>query len=121
MTILNDFESWEDVLSQYAAGNEWKEACPLYADYEEGCYEGQSVVVFIHNGKLYFNYGSHCSCYGLESCWEPEEITLTELKHYLDDSYYFSRDVSHLNDFIELIDVHNKDLAEVEFLFRLSA
>lgn len=35
-------------------------------------------------GKLFENHASHCSCYGFEGQWEPEETTLKYLfsKHY---------------------------------------
>jgi hypothetical protein len=47
----------------------------LYANYTLGCYEGEALVVFEKEGKLYEVNGSHCSCYGLEGMWEPEETT----------------------------------------------
>ena len=37
-------------------------------------------------GKLFENHGSHCSCYGFEGQWEPEETTLEYLQS---DSFSF--------------------------------
>lgn len=38
-------------------------------------------------GKLFENHGSHCSCYGFEDQWTPEETTLEYLKS---DKFSFS-------------------------------
>lgn len=46
----------------------------LFADYEEGCYEGNAVVVFRQDGKLFYVGASHCSCYDLEGQWEGDEV-----------------------------------------------
>jgi hypothetical protein len=38
-------------------------------------------------GKLYENHGSHCSCYGFEDQWAPEE---TSIEYLQSDKFYFS-------------------------------
>lgn len=38
-------------------------------------------------GKLYENHASHCSCYGFEDQFEPEETTIEYLKS---GNFYFS-------------------------------
>ena len=48
----------------------------IFASYTYEAYEGFAVVIFERGGKLYEVYGSHCSCYGLEDQWEPEEIDI---------------------------------------------
>jgi hypothetical protein len=48
------------------------------------CYEnysGEAFVLFRQDGKLYEVNGSHCSCYGLEGQWSPEETTIEALEH----------------------------------------
>lgn len=45
----------------------------LVARYDQECYEGSAFVLFRKDGKLYEVHGSHCSCYGLEGQWAPEE------------------------------------------------
>ena len=40
-------------------------------------------MLFEQNGKLYEVHGSHCSWYGLEEQWEPEEVDLVELENRL--------------------------------------
>lgn len=47
----------------------------LFASYEGGSYEGDAFVLFERDGKLFENHGSHCSCYGLEGQWGPEETS----------------------------------------------
>ena len=65
----------------------------LFASYGGGSYEGDATVVFRKDGKLYEVSGSHCSCYGLEGQWEPEETSIAALaakgKKEVGSSYYF--------------------------------
>jgi len=37
-------------------------------------------------GALYENHGGHCSCFGFEGQWEPEETTL---EHIASNAFYF--------------------------------
>jgi hypothetical protein len=39
------------------------------------------LYFFEKNGILYEVSGSHCSCYGLEDQWEPEETSIESLEH----------------------------------------
>ena len=65
----------------------------LFASYGGGSYEGDATMVWRHGGKLYETQGSHCSCYGLEGQFEPEETTVEALaakgKKEAGSSYYF--------------------------------
>ncbi|EPC8411017.1 hypothetical protein ACR3AM_005425 [Bacillus thuringiensis] len=55
----------------------------LLASYDvEGC-EGDAFVLFLEDGKMYEVHGSHCSCFGLENQWSPEEVTIEELEFRL--------------------------------------
>lgn len=47
----------------------------LLAAYDIDGYEGDAFVLFQRDGKLYEVHGGHCSCYGLEDQWTPEETT----------------------------------------------
>jgi len=47
----------------------------LFASYGGAMYEGDAVVLFQRDGKLYEVHGGHCSCYGLEDQWTPAEVT----------------------------------------------
>ena len=51
----------------------------LVASYTYEDYNGSAFVLFEKSGKLFEVNGSHCSCYGLEGQWEPEETTLEAL------------------------------------------
>lgn len=88
----NDFSSWEDVANAYA-GTRWGSsseqeatltAIPepeevLFADYTYEDYTGDSTVIYRNGDRYFMVSGSHCSCYGLEGQWEPEEYTKEEL------------------------------------------
>lgn len=54
-----------------------------FAVYSGGNYEGEAFILFDQNGKLYEVNGSHCSCYGLEDQWDPEEVVLAEMRNRL--------------------------------------
>lgn len=45
----------------------------IQADYNTGDYCGDAHVLYVEDGKLFEVHGSHCSCYGLEDQWKPEE------------------------------------------------
>lgn len=57
----------------------------LLASYTYEDYSGSAFVLFkdTRDGKLYEVNGSHCSCYGLEGQWEPEETDIASLRHRL--------------------------------------
>lgn len=58
----------------------------ILASYDIDGYEGAAFVFFLEKGRFYQVHGSHCSCYGLEDQWEPEEISIAELRHYGENS-----------------------------------
>ena len=47
----------------------------LLAAYDREEYSGSAFVLLIRDGVLYEVNASHCSCYGLEGQWDPEETT----------------------------------------------
>ncbi len=55
----------------------------LVASYTYECYEGMHMSFFGAREKLFEVHGSHCSCYGLEDQWEPEETTKEAIVHRL--------------------------------------
>ncbi len=74
------FESREEMMQQFCISEEQLEGVDiLYASYDMPPYEGYAHVIFRKEGKLYEVNGSHCSCYGLEEQWEPEETTVEAL------------------------------------------
>lgn len=65
----------------------------LLASYgEDGGWDGVAFVLFRRDGTLYEVNGSHCSCYGLEGQWEPEETSIAALIERL-GAGYFGRDI----------------------------
>lgn len=64
----------------------------LFADYSYEDYSGSAFVLFKQGRKLYEVHGSHCSCYGLEDQWSPEEVTVKELTHRLENGYLYCKE-----------------------------
>jgi hypothetical protein len=64
----------------------------LVAAYTYEDYSGEAYVLFKRDGKLYEVYGSHCSCFGLEYQWEPEEATKEAILHRLDNGTWGEED-----------------------------
>jgi len=61
----------------------------LIGSYEVPSYEGYAILVYERDGKLYEVNGFHCSCYGLEDQWSPEETTREALAmRKVDEGYY---------------------------------
>lgn len=62
----------------------------FHASYDQEDYEGSALVVYRQGERYFVVEGSHCSCYGLEGQWEPEEydrdtlIAAWERVKYLD-------------------------------------
>jgi len=61
----------------------WRPINILFASYSYQDYSGDAFVLFERDGKLYEVNGGHCSCYGLEGQFEPEETDIDVLKHRL--------------------------------------
>ena len=72
----HDFKDAEDVIAQFdAPADALAGATVFFADYTYEDYSGSATVIFEKDGKLWEVNGSHCSCYGLEGQWQPEETT----------------------------------------------
>ena len=81
-------ESWVEGQYDYDAGDSKRNPLPedfpseesvLFASYGGGDYEGDAFVLYRKDDGLYEVDASHCSCYGLEGQWEPEETTVEAL------------------------------------------
>jgi hypothetical protein len=92
--MLNDWKNLEDMYEDFE--EEWgsrpshpitdkEDIEVILASYTNENYEGEAFVLFRRNsdGKLYEVNGGHCSCYGLEGQWNPEETTVEALGHRL--------------------------------------
>ena len=94
--FLNDFSDKRGVLLEFS-GEQWgwdaeeeedfmnrnKDVNILFASYGYANYSGDAWVLLEQGGKLYEINGGHCSCYGLEGQWSPDEVSLRELEHRL--------------------------------------
>jgi hypothetical protein len=77
---FDNLNTQEDMMNSFAIDSEKLEGVEiLYACYSTGDYEGWAHVIFRKEGKLYEVNGSHCSCYGLEGQWKPEETSVAAL------------------------------------------
>ena len=80
--FLGAWEDEEDLKRDFALNDdELKGAFILLASYDCEAYEGSAFVLFEREGKIYEVNGSHCSCYGLEDMWDPEETSVDALVH----------------------------------------
>jgi hypothetical protein len=99
---LNDWSNKEDVARDFE-NDDIKNLNILFADYQNQCYEGEAFVLFEKDGKLFEVIGSHCSCYGLEGQFDPEEVCLEALERILIKGNY-SRNIfsTQLKEFLGL-------------------
>jgi len=94
---IDNFTCKQDIINEFFDNNDhvWKKTHPynnelndieiLLAAYTYESYEGDAFVLFRQNGKLYEVNGGHCSCYGLEGQWDPEETTKEALLHRINE------------------------------------
>jgi hypothetical protein len=106
---IEGFKNNEDVASNYA-GEHYGDTGPKAKDYQKildelnasivhaawygyGGYEGSSFVLYTNaDGKLKEVNGSHCSCFGLEGQWRPEDTTWESLAHIIEKGQKFTGD-----------------------------
>jgi len=80
-----NFTCWNDVVDNFGIRDQnIDDVVVLFAAYDYECYDGFATVIYVQNGKFYFVHGSHCSCYGLEDQWDPDEMPLEALLHMAD-------------------------------------
>lgn len=58
----------------------------ILAAYGRDGYDGYANVLYRNGNAYFYASGSHCSCYGLEEQWSPEEYTLETLVAALERS-----------------------------------
>jgi hypothetical protein len=73
---LDGFTNNEDIISEFDAPKDALDGAEvLFAEYTYADYEGNAFVLYRKDGTLYEVSGGHCSCYGLEGQWDPEQTT----------------------------------------------
>lgn len=84
---LHSFSSNADIISEFGALLDALDGAKVLLAYYHvgswGC-DSSAFVLYAFAGKLYEVHGCHCSCYGLEDQWDPEETTIEALEHRLD-------------------------------------
>lgn len=87
LEVIRDFDgvrwSWDNEKTNEELEWQHKEDNILFASYGCANYSGDAWVLFEREGKLFEVNGGHCSCYGLEGQWEPEEVSLKALEKRL--------------------------------------
>lgn len=92
------FESWAQVRENFngygsdtvavAVAVPDKEPRFVFAIYDTPPYEGYADVLFSEDGKEIFHAsGSHCSCFGLEGQWKPEQMPVEAIIKEADSSW----------------------------------
>lgn len=85
--FMHSFSNKEDIAQQFEIDISTLANCDILLAYYHcgkwGC-DSSAFVLYEQDGKLYEVNGSHCSCYGLEGQWSPEETTIEALEHRLD-------------------------------------
>lgn len=96
-----NFSKWTDVQKDYKMQEpEPEEVLLAYYSYED--YSGSSYVFYRNGDKYYYNHGGHCSCYGLEGQWEPEEYENKEIFKTCLEKMYSKYD-NELNDNLKIV------------------
>ncbi len=80
---IEGFDSWKDVQDHYEM-NEREPEEVIYAAYDGGSYEGYSTIIYRNGDFYYLEESSHCSCYGLEGQWNPEQYTIEAIVKIFD-------------------------------------
>ena len=93
-SIYDGFNDKADVLAHFAEPQDTENNIDIiYAFYDCGYYEGSASVYWFDRkeDKYYETHGGHCSCYGLEGQWSPEEILFVELEKRMGIDFFGSR------------------------------
>lgn len=84
---MHDFTTDGDIIREFEIPeNSLDGAKVLLAYYHVGSWgcDSSAFVLFVRDGALYEVNAGHCSCYGLEGQWDPEETTVEALEHRLE-------------------------------------
>ena len=85
---LGQFTNKKDVIQEFRVPEKEQDFKVLMAWYDYEDYDGSAFVLFERNNQLYEVHGSHCSCYGLEECWDPELTSIEAIFHRMDHGFF---------------------------------
>lgn len=71
-----DFSDWSDVVDAFDNKSMQEPEEVLLARYDNESYDGYAIVIYRQGNRVFEVTGSHCSCYGLEGQWTPEEYDI---------------------------------------------
>lgn len=109
MSIYNGFGSKEELAGSFSVSlASLKNSNIIYANYETMDYDGYAFVLYEENGHFYEVNGSHCSCYGLEGQWEPEETNLEVLQHRIEKGNLRKNLNGYDKEILEILRSYNK-------------
>jgi hypothetical protein len=91
--FLEGFDSVNEIFERF--NQQMDNEIILFGVYDYGNYEGSAWVGFLKDGKLYEVHGSHCSCYGLENQWGPEETSVEEIVYRINNGGQSSYEEHH--------------------------
>jgi hypothetical protein len=126
MAIYDGFDNWAAVAGDFTGYYDWDEERKakslkeipepeevILAAYHQESYEGDAWVIYRNGDKYYTVDGGHCSCYGLEGQWKPEEYpdakTLFEALDKGDWSYSYGAKKEHYNAVKDLLQQRSRE------------
>lgn len=84
MAYFGIFSNDKDVFTEFDTDYD-RDINILIAYYGDESYEGNAYVLFMKGSKLYEVCAGHCSCFGLEGQWDPEETSWDVIDTYVDE------------------------------------
>ena len=88
------FENKEDVFGNFSVPvDDTVKICFAVYEYED--YAGSAFVLYYDTKtKNYYEVsGGHCSCYGLEDQWEPDEVNLVALENRIREGHFWDGNI----------------------------
>lgn len=87
MTVFfESFDSVQSIAHEFKVNVEvLNEVNLLFAFYDNDGYSGRAFVLYEKYGKFFEVHANHCSCYGLEDQWDPEETFKEALLHWCEN------------------------------------
>lgn len=106
------FGDWQSIRNEFSPG--WdsppddfipEEPLFVFAVYSFEVYDGSAFVVYSNDGVTFWvAAGSHCSCYGLEGQWDPDETTAEALRVMFEGGAPYGCPNAYSKQFLEWLD-----------------
>lgn len=116
-----DFHNERDVLREFGVSD--FEGVIVFAAYETEDYDGSANVIFVKDGKFYLVYGAHCSCHGLEECWDPVEMPIAGLRRMIYEGCgpmkHYAEEIEKSLSFVEELGLDDASAEQVQIALKL--